>query len=244
MKLRFSKLDLEAAAHAGAWLLIGGVLLTGCGASQTSASPPPEAPPAAASSGVAPPAEVHESPPVSTPPPDVADDVRQLEVQATLDAILRVALAKNPDLAEADQRARAQRELAPSLGRLPDPEFEYQLWGQPVSRPFALDEAQAHMFGLSQTLPALGTLDAREEVATAQARVASESRRAREQALIARVRRAYAEYYRADREHRIHLEHAQLAHATVELTRAAYQVGQGTQQDVLRAAVAIGRMHN
>src|SRR6187399_1615595 len=178
MKLRFSKLDLEAAAHAGACWLIGSVLLAGCGASQTSSSPPPEAPSAAATNGVAPPAEVHESPPVSTPPPDVADDVRQLEVQATLDAILRVALAKNPDLPEADQRARAQRELAPSRGRLPDPEFEYQLWAQPLNRPWALDEAQMHMFGLSQTLPALGTLDARAETATAEARIAIASRQA------------------------------------------------------------------
>lgn len=245
MTLRFVKLDLEAVAHAGACLLIGSVLLAGCGASQTGSSPPPEAPPAPGNA-LDHPAEVHESPAVSnsSPPPAGADDVQHLEVEATLDAILRVALANNPDLAEAEQRARAERALAPSLGRLPDPEFEYQLWAQPLSRPFALDEAQMHMFGLSQALPAPGTLDARTEAATARARIASESRRAREQALIARVRRAYAEYYRTDREHQIHLEHTQLAHATVELTRAAYQVGRGTQQDVLRAAVAIGRMHN
>ncbi|HEU5074651.1 MAG TPA: TolC family protein [Polyangiaceae bacterium] len=226
--------------------LIGGVLLAGCGAGPTRASPPPEAassPPGASQRPAAPPQG--QSTPAAEKPAHRSDpDERQLEGQATLDTILRVALARNPELVEAEQLARAERELAPSLARLPDPEFEYQLWAQPLSRPYALDEAQMHMFGLSQTLPAPGTLDARTEAATARANVAAESRRAREQALIARVRRAYAEYYRAEREYQIHLEHAKLAHGTVEMTHAAYQGGRGTQQDVLRASVAITRLHS
>src|SRR5688572_26421159 len=59
---------------------------------------------------------------------------RSLAEEATLPGILRVALAKNPDLAEARQRVRAAREAAPAASRLPDPEFEYQLWGQPIER--------------------------------------------------------------------------------------------------------------
>ena len=218
----------------------------GCGASQTRASPPPEAP--TSSSGAS-----QQAPAAARPPPAPAErsqthhagsDERQLESEATLATILRLALARNPELAEAEQLARAEREFAPSLARLPDPEFEYQLWAQPLSRPYALDEAQMHMFGLSQTLPAPGTLDARTEAATARAQGALESRRAREQALVARVRRAFAEYYRAESEYRIHREHAELAHGAVEMTHAAYQGGRGTQQDVLRAAVAITRLHS
>jgi outer membrane protein TolC len=111
-------------------------------------------------------------------------------------------------------------------------------------RPLALDEAQMHMFGIRQSFPAPGSLGAQSEAAEAQAKVASETRRAREQDLVARVRRAYAEYYRADREYRIHIEHAGLAQRTLDMARASYQGGRGNQQDVLRVVVAMSRLHN
>ena len=72
----------------------------------------------------------------------------ELAKEARLETILQVALDKNPDLQEAASRARAARERAPAASRLPDPEFKYELWGQPLARPLALDEAQMHMFGL------------------------------------------------------------------------------------------------
>lgn len=239
-------LDSAAPRRAGcACWLIGSLLFgAGCGASQARSSPPPEAAQNRTGALGPAPATLATSVPLAGSAPDrVGPDERRLETKATLATILRVALARNPELAEAAQLARAEKTLAPSLARLPDPQFEYQLWAQPLRRPYALDDAQMHMFGLSQMLPAPGTLDARAEAATARAQVATETRRAREQALIARVRRAFAEYYRAEREYQIHQEHARLAHAAVELTHAAYQGGRGTQQDVLRASVAVTRFH-
>jgi cobalt-zinc-cadmium efflux system outer membrane protein len=163
--------------------------------------------------------------------------------EATLETIVRVALAHNPELHEAEQRQRAAREGAPAASRLPDPEFEYQLWAQPVTRPLALGDAQMHMFGLSQTFPAPGTLGARSDAASAQADVAEHARRARVLDVTLRVRRAFVEYRRADSEYRIHLEHGRLAEQTLELARAAYQAGRGAQRDVLRAEVEIARLH-
>ncbi|HEX6274283.1 MAG TPA: TolC family protein, partial [Polyangiaceae bacterium] len=169
---------------------------------------------------------------------------RSLVDETTLDAVLRVALANNPDLTEARERARADRESAPAAARLPDPEFEYQLWAQPLARPLALDEAQMHMFGLRQSIPAPGSLGARADAASEQAKVTGETRRAREQDLVLRVRRAYAQYYRADREFRVHLDHMRLMEQVLDVARAGYQGGRGSQQDVLRAAVSISRLHN
>ena len=174
----------------------------------------------------------------------VADAERELAEEVTLRRILLVALSRNPELTEARERVRAQRELAPAASRLPDPELEYQLWAAPLDRPYALGEAEMHMFGLRQSFPAPGTLGARSDALAAQADVAAQSQRTREQDLAARVRRAYAEYYRADREYRIHLEHVGLAQQVLDMTRAAYQGGRGRQQDVLRAVVAMSRLHN
>jgi len=169
---------------------------------------------------------------------------QSLAREASLPAIIELALARNPDLSEARDRARAAREGAPAPGNLPDPEFEYQLWAAPLKKPYALDEAQMHMFGIRQTFPAPGTRGAQEGAATEQAAVLSEARRARELDLVARVRRAYAEYYRAYREHAVHLEHGSLMQQALEATRGAYRGGSGTQQDVLRASVEAARVHN
>lgn len=161
----------------------------------------------------------------------------------TLSAVLKIALARNPELAEARERSRAERELAPAAGRRPDPELEYQLWAAPLDRPYALGDAEMHMLGIRQRFPAPGTLGAQSEAAAARADVARQGERARQQQLVARVRRAYAQYYRADREYRAHVEHATLARQTLELTRAVYQGGRGAQQDILRAELALARLH-
>jgi outer membrane protein TolC len=225
------------------------LLATGCGVSQTGTGREAKAPEANASVAASPHPDtqrgsaLHDDAP-STSAEQVTELERSLAEEATLGKILRVAVAKNPDLAEARELARAQRELAPAAGRLPDPEFEYQLWAQPLLRPLALDEAQMHMFGVRQSFPAPGSLGARSEAASARANVAAETRRARQQDLVARVRRAYAEYYRADREYRIHMEHGELAQRALDIARATYQGGRGSQQDVLRVVVAMSRVHN
>jgi outer membrane protein TolC len=162
----------------------------------------------------------------------------------TLSAVLKIALARNPELAEARERTRAERELAPSAGRRPDPELEYQLWAAPLDRPYALGDAEMHMLGIRQSFPAPGSLGAQSDAAAARADVTRQAERARQQQLVARVRRAYAQYYLADREYRAHVEHATLARQTVELTRAVYQGGRGSQQDILRAELALARLHS
>ena len=175
---------------------------------------------------------------------DLAKDEQSLAEEARLEPILRIALARNPALLEANSRSQAAREASSATSRLPDPELEYELWAQPLSRPFAFGSAQMHAIGVRQAFPAPGTLGARGEAMSAEAGVLKQTRRAREQELIARVRVAFAEYCRADREYRLHLAHVALAQQALDMTRAVYQGGGGSQQDVLRAAVEMSRLHN
>jgi outer membrane protein, heavy metal efflux system len=166
------------------------------------------------------------------------------EQTISLDAILLVALDKNPELNEAKLRSRAAREGAPAVSRWPDPELEYQLWAQPLARPWAVGEAQMHMVGVRQTIPAPGTSSNRAEAASARADVAQQSYQARRLELVGRVRRAYAAYYLADRELQLHREHARLAEQVTETSSAMYRAGRGAQQDVLRANLEVSRLHS
>src|SRR5438128_6980658 len=100
------------------------------------------------------------------------------------------------------------------------------------------------MVGLRQTFPSHGSLDARAREALSEAATVVESQRARELDLRREVRRAYYEYYQAEREYLVHLEHVELESRIVELARAHYQVGRGSQQDVLRAIVDLSRLHS
>jgi outer membrane protein TolC len=126
---------------------------------------------------------------------------------------------------------------------LPEPQLKYEQWGTPLRRPWAVRESNAVMVGVSQALPAWGTRAARsrmaeEDEATAVADVAIRRRELR-----VRVRRAFAEYYRADRELRLHREHVELTTRLVELARSAYRAGHGVQQDVLRLQLELSRLH-
>jgi outer membrane protein, heavy metal efflux system len=163
--------------------------------------------------------------------------------EAHLESVLRVVLARNPDLAEELARVNSARVRVDEASRLPDLQLKYEQWGVPLRRPLALREANALMLGLSRTLPAAGTRDARSRMAAEEVSRAAASEQIRRSELRAQVRRAFADYYRADRELRLHREHVDLTARLVELSRASYRAGKRAQQDVLRLGLELSRLH-
>jgi outer membrane protein TolC len=171
-----------------------------------------------------------------------ADDAA-LARSARVDTILRVALDRNPDLAESRARARAAEARGQAAARLPDLEAKYEQWGVPLQRPWALDEAQTLMIGVRQTFPAWGSLEARGRASAEEAGGAQDAWRARRQDVAAQVRRTYAAYYAADQELRLHLEHVGLTSRVLELARLNQRTGRGSLQDVLRLELELTRLH-
>ena len=167
----------------------------------------------------------------------------ELATAPRLSTILRVIGERNPDLREASERARASEARTRAAARLPDPELKGELWGVPLSRPVGFDQANTIMIGLRQSFPAWGSLDARERAAREDALAAGDAAEARRQDVAAQARRAFAAYARADREYRIHLEHVGLTSRVMEISRSLYQVGHGSQQDLLRAQAEVSRLH-
>jgi len=172
-----------------------------------------------------------------------ADAEAELARTARLDTILRLALARNPDLAEADDRTRASEAHGEAEARLPDLQLKYEQWGVPLARPAALDQANTLMLGVRQTFPAWGARDARRRAAAELAGGASDAARAQRQDVVAQVRRAYAAYYRADQELRMHVEHAGLTSRILELAKLNQRTGHGSLRDVLRLQLELTRVH-
>ncbi|HEY2901902.1 MAG TPA: TolC family protein [Polyangia bacterium] len=168
---------------------------------------------------------------------------RELATQARLPTILRVIGQRSPDLREATERMRAAEARTGAAARLPDPELKTEVWGVPLAHPVSFDQANTIMIGLRQSFPAWGSLDARQRAAREDAAIAGDAAEARRQDLAAQARRVFADYARADRAYRIHLEHVGLTSRVVELARSLYQVGHGSQQDLLRAQAELSRLH-
>jgi len=170
-------------------------------------------------------------------------DDAELARTAGLETILRVALARNRDLAESQARAGAAQARGQAASRLPDLEAKSELWGVPLSNPVAFDRADTIMLGVRQSFPAWGTLEARGRAGAEEAAAAQDATRARRQEIAAQVRRTYATYYKADTELRLHLEHVGLTSRVLELARLNQRTGHGGLQDVLRLELELTRLH-
>jgi cobalt-zinc-cadmium efflux system outer membrane protein len=175
--------------------------------------------------------------------PVPAVDQAELARSARLPTILRLALERNRDLAENQARARAAEARGQAASRLPDLEAKYEQWGVPLARPYALNQANTLMVGVRQSFPAWGTLEARGRAAAEDAAGAQDAARTRRQDVAAQVRRAYASYYGADQELRLHLEHVGLTSRVLELARLNQRTGHGSLQDVLRLELELTRLH-
>lgn len=172
-----------------------------------------------------------------------AADEAELGRTAHLDTILRLALERNPDLAEQRDRSRAAEARGDAATRLPDLEAKYEQWGVPLAHPVSLGRADTLMLGVRQTFPAWGTLAARGRAATEDVASAYDTERARRLDLAAQVRRAYITYSRAEQELRLHLEHVGLMSRVLELAKLNQRTGHGSLPDVLRLELELTRLH-
>ncbi|HEY6002680.1 MAG TPA: TolC family protein, partial [Anaeromyxobacter sp.] len=161
----------------------------------------------------------------------------------TLADATRVAMERNPELAEAASSARAAEAGVRAAGALPEPMLSYQAWQQPLSRPADPGATNMHMIGIRQSLPFPGQLAIAERAARSDAAARSDEVRARRLAVQAQVAHAYVAWWRAREELRIHLDHGKLAERTLAAVQARYATGGARQVDLLRAETDLHRLH-
>ncbi|HET9594133.1 MAG TPA: TolC family protein, partial [Anaeromyxobacteraceae bacterium] len=155
----------------------------------------------------------------------------------------RVAMERNPELAEATSAARAADHAIRGAGGLPEPLLSYQAWQQPLARPFDPTATNMHMFGIRQSLPFPGQLGIAERAARSEAAARRDDALARRLAVQAQVAHAYVAWWRAREELRVHLEHMKLAERTLAAVQARYGTGGARQSDMLRAETDLHRLH-
>ena len=149
---------------------------------------------------------------------------------------------KNPELkaAQRDVDMRVAR-VAPA-GAPPDPSLSVGYMGGLLRPPFfpsAQAEGSFRQFGLSQEIPYPGKLSLKTRVAATEADAERWNTEDVRKRLIAELKTAYVEYVYVTRSLDILQRNKERLEQFRQIAEARFQVGQGVQQDVLKAQVEI-----
>lgn len=146
----------------------------------------------------------------------------------------------SPDLEVARMNVKAAEQRVYPAGALPDPRFRYDLSNVPTDD-FDLRSTplSGQQFGLSQKLPFPGILSSQRAVAHSAAAAARETLGDESRRIAATVERAWVELGFAQRALDVTAENIDLLRQLAKIAEAKYRVGEGLQQDVIRAQVAL-----
>lgn len=155
-----------------------------------------------------------------------------------LAALVREAQRNNPSISAA-RRAWQAAELVPSqVSTLPDPQISVQQFSVGSPRPFAgfTNSDFAYIgFGISQDLPYPGKLRLRGEIAKRGAVVTRDRFETVRRGVVEQLKAAYFQLSYLQQTLSILRRDQQLLAGVEKIAEARYRVGQGNQQDVLKA---------
>jgi outer membrane protein, heavy metal efflux system len=146
----------------------------------------------------------------------------------------------NPEIAVDEAAAEAASHRVGPAGALEDPRFAYSAVNIPVGRwSFDSTPMSGQQLELRQKLPFPGLLGSREAAARAAAEAQQESVEDRRRRIAAAVEQSWAELGYAQRALEITNTNIDLLRQIAQIAEAKYRVGQGLQQDVMRAQVEL-----
>lgn len=158
---------------------------------------------------------------------------------------LERAEASNPDLDIARAASHAAEARVYPAGALADPRFRYELSNVPIGD-LDLDSTplSGQQLGLSQRLPFPGLLGNRRDAARSAANASIENLGDQTRRVAAAVEHAWVELGFAQRALDVTAENLDLLRQLAKIAETKYRVGQGLQQDVIRAQVALTELLN
>ena len=167
-----------------------------------------------------------------------AQENEELGDLLTLTAAVAYARRHNPEIRAAEARWRAAQARPSQAGSLPDPMVDLSYHNESFDR-FRLGESDFAWLrlGASQEVPFPGKLGLKRDIASREAEQAGEEFRRAELGVISRLKMAYAEYAHLDVQLDILRRNKALLDQLARTTEAKYAVGEGIQQDVLKAQV-------
>jgi cobalt-zinc-cadmium efflux system outer membrane protein len=160
------------------------------------------------------------------------------DVPTSLSALLEEATRNNPDILAARRGWQAATQVPSQVSTPPDPQVTVQHVSVGSPRPFAgfSNSDFAYIgFGISQDLPYPGRLKLKGEAAQQDAAVGREKLEAVRRSVLQQVKDAYFQIAYVQQTLEVLDRNGKLLEQIEKIADARYRVGEGSQQDVLKA---------
>jgi outer membrane protein TolC len=166
----------------------------------------------------------------------------ELTATSTLSDYLLYAALNNAHLEATFHRWQAAVERVPQMRALPDPQWGYRYYLDPMGA--GADMEMRQTMSLSQEIPWPGKLITGAAIAEQEAAAAFEQFQSERLMLAQRVVWALYEYVYLSRAIAIAQENNQLMEYVESVTRTRYTIAAGSHPDVIRAQVELGKLQN
>ncbi|HVO83410.1 MAG TPA: TolC family protein [Syntrophobacteria bacterium] len=161
----------------------------------------------------------------------------------TLAELVRETLEKNPAIQAAQYAAAAKKATIESAQTLPDPVLGFQQMGD-INPPGLQrgDPSSGRTYSVTQEVPFPGKLDLKGKIAATEFEAETWNQQQTRLQVIADLKVAYFNLYFVDHSITILEENKKLLQQFARTAETRYRVGQGIQQDVLKAHVEISKL--
>lgn len=161
----------------------------------------------------------------------------------TLDELVKAALEGNAGLSASMESVQAAKQMVLPARTLPDPMFTFQNMGDLIPpRLQAEDPSSGRFFTIEQEFPFPGKLDLKGQIASTEADVQELGHSLVHLQLISAVKVAYYDLFFIHESLKTVRKSKDLLQEFVEIARTRYAVGQGIQQDVIKAQVELSKL--
>jgi outer membrane protein TolC len=177
-------------------------------------------------------------------PPSITDQEGRPEAATvTLDELVQEALERNPAIQAARRGVDAKRAMILPAQTLPEPTISFQTMGNLIPPTLQRgDPSSARTVGIEQEIPFPGKLALKGKIAKMEADAEWWNYEQTRRQVIADLKLAYYDLYLIHKSIEIVQKDKDLLQKFVQIAEAKYRVGQGLQQDVLKAQVEVSKL--
>lgn len=159
-----------------------------------------------------------------------------------LNGLIDEALANNPEIAAAKQRQLLYEERVPQAAALEDPMLGLGIVNLPTDFSFREEDMTMKEVSISQMLPFPGKRSLMREAAEKEAEAVSSEVQEKANEIVRDVKNTYWDLSHNYRTREVTQRNKSILESLAKIAESRYSVGEGIQQDVLKARVEISRM--
>jgi len=160
----------------------------------------------------------------------------------SLDQLIEEALQNNPEITAARLKWEAFKEKIPQAYALEDPMLSFGIVNLPTNFSFRDEDMTSVEFSISQKIPFPGKRPLMKEMAEIEAEAVAKEIQAKVHQIMRDVTVAYFELSHIERTSEVTQRNKGILEGIAKIAEARYSVGEGIQQDVVKAHVEISKM--